>query len=182
MSKLIEIPVEPLTEGSFAPFGAIVGALAAPPALRLDTMATWKAPFAVDGAMEMTVCRYFSQPMRLTVLERHLAVTQAFLPLGGTACVMVVAPPTDLAKPDDAPPPGSLRAFRMEGGAGVVLHRGTWHALRRYPLDADHVDVVLLTGADTQAEIEAQARTGAKPKLTHEVDYATQGIEFAVRL
>jgi ureidoglycolate lyase len=131
--------------------------------------------------MEMTVCRYLRQPMVFTSLERHLAVTQAFLPLGGVACAMVVAPPTEGTERDAAPPPESLRAFRMDGGQGVVLWRGTWHALRRFPIGAPHVDVVLLTGAATQAEIERQARDGILPALTHEFDYGKRhGVEFHV--
>jgi len=179
--RVVEIPLEPLTEAAFAPFGAVVGALDAPPAVAFDTMQTWKAPFEVDGAMEMTVCRYQRQPMVFGNLERHLAVTQAFLPLGGVVCAMVVAPPTEAGEREAAPPPESLRAFRMDGGRGVVLWRGTWHALRRFPIAAPQVDVVLLTGAATQAEIERQARDGSLPSLTHEVDYRKRhGIEFRV--
>jgi hypothetical protein len=43
------------------------------------------------------------------------------------------------------PPPGSVRAFHMDGTVGVVLRRGTWHALRRFPVGAPLIDIVLLT-------------------------------------
>lgn len=180
MPSIVDIPTEPLTEATFAPFGAVVGALASPPAFQAGAMDTWRAPFEVDGAMQMTICRFHKQPLQFSKLERHLGVTQGFLPLGGTACIMVVAPTTDPADPAAAPDPGTVRAFRMDGTQGVVLWRGVWHALARYPIDAPYVDIVLLTGRDTQAEIERAGYDPAGMRLTHLVDYAPRGIEYRV--
>ena len=91
----------------------------------------------------------------------------------------MVAPPTDRGDRTALPPPVSVRAFHMDGSAGVVLRRGTWHALRRFPVGAPLIDIVLLTGRDTQAELERQARDGSLPKLTHEADYASvHGVTF----
>jgi ureidoglycolate lyase len=180
MPRTVDIPIEPLTEASFAPFGAVVGALAEPPAFRSGPMETWRAPFEVDGAMQMTLCRYRRQPLEFTRLERHLAVTQGFLPLGGVASIMVVAPKTDLADPEAAPPADAVRAFRLDGDKGVVLWRGVWHALTRFPVSAPHVDIVLLTGRDTQAEIERADYDPTRMRLTHLVDYTQRGIAFRV--
>lgn len=171
MPRIVDVNVEPLTEEAFEPFGAVVGAGNRPPAFDADTMQTWKAPFEVDGALEMTICRYLREPIAWSRMERHLAVTQAFLPLAGVGSVMVVAPPTDPCRRDAVPPPETVRAFRMAGEVGVVLWRGTWHALRRFPVGAPHADFVLLTGRDTQSELERQAVGGPLPALTHEADY-----------
>jgi ureidoglycolate hydrolase len=171
MPRIVDVNVEPLTEEAFEPFGAVVGAGNRPPAFDADTMQTWKAPFEVDGALEMTICRYLREPIAWSRMERHLAVTQAFLPLAGVGSVMVVAPPTDPCRRDAVPPPETVRAFRMAGEVGVVLWRGTWHALRRFPVGAPHADFVLLTGRDTQSELERQAAGGPLPALTHEADY-----------
>ena len=172
MPRIVDIKIEPLTAEGFRPFGAVVGAQGRP-ALSYDTMQTWKAPFEVDGAMEMTICRYLRQPITWSRMERHLGVTQAFLPLAGVQSVMVVAPPTETERRDALPPPEAVRAFRMDGQVGVVLWRGVWHALRRFPIDAPHIDVVLLTGRDTQVELERQTASGRLPELTHEADYRT---------
>ena len=180
MARVVEIPVEPLTEESFRPFGAIVGAPATPAPFRLGTMETWKTPFEVAGDVEMTICRYQREPVEWSRMERHLAVTQAFLPLAGVATVMCVAPPSDETDPAAAPPPEAMRAFRMGGATGVMLWRGTWHALRRFPIAAPFADIVLLTGRETQAEIERAAAGGPATRLTHEVDYAERfGVRFA---
>ena len=181
MPRIVDVKVEPLTSEGFRPFGEIVGARDRPAELRFPDMQTWKAPFEVDGAMEMTVCRYLRQPIAWSRMERHLAVTQAFLPLAGVESLMMVAPPTDPHRRDALPPPETVRAFRMRGGAGVVLWRGTWHALRRFPVNAPHVDVVLLTGRDTQDELERQWAGGPLPALTHEADYEElMGVTFRV--
>lgn len=179
MPRIVDLSLEPLTPQSFAPFGAVIGPAGAP-AFTSGAMQTWRAPFEVDGPMQMTLCRFHGQKMEFSQLERHLAVTQGFLPLGGTDCVMVVAPATDMADRDAAPAPETVRAFRMSGGQGVVLWRGTWHALARFPLDAPHVDIVLLTGRDTQAEIERANYAPAGMRLTHLVDYADRDIGFRV--
>jgi len=179
MSRTVDVAVEPLTASAFEPFGAVVGADAGPPALDWGTLQTWMAPFEVDGPMQMTLCRYLREPIEWSRMERHLAVTQAFLPLAGVESVMVVAPPSDPGDRDALPPPDQVRAFRMDGRAGVVLRRGTWHALRRFPVGADRIDIVLLTGRDTQGELERQAQDGTLPQLTHESDYAQiHGVTF----
>jgi ureidoglycolate lyase len=180
MPRIVDIPIEPLSEAAFAPFGAVVGALAAPPVFRAGAMDTWRAPFEVDGPMQMTFNRYQRQPLAFSKLERHLAVTQAFLPIGGAASIMVVAPRTDQADPNAAPSPDAVRAFRLDGDKGVVLWRGVWHALARFPVDAPHVDIVLLTGAETQAEIERADYDPSRMRLTHLVDYAEHGVSFRV--
>jgi ureidoglycolate lyase len=180
MPRIVDVRIEPLTAEGFRPFGAVVGAQGAP-ALSYDAMQTWKAPFEVDGAMEMTICRYLRQPIAWSRMERHLGVTQAFLPLAGVESVMVVAPATGTERRDALPPPEAVRAFRMDGQAGVVLWRGVWHALRRFPVDAPHIDIVLLTGRDTQAELERQAAGGPSPALTHEADYlAAMNVSFRI--
>ena len=179
MARTVEVAVEALSASAFEPFGTIIGAQTGPPALDWGTLQTWMAPFDVDGPTQMTLCRYHREPVEWSQMERHLAVTQAFLPLGGIASVMVVAPPSDPADRTALPPPDSVRAFHMDGSAGVVLRRGTWHALRRFPVGAPLIDIVLLTGRDTQAELERQARDGSLPKLTHEADYASvHGVTF----
>ena len=134
MARTVEVAVEALSASAFEPFGTIIGAGTGPPALDWGTLQTWMAPFDVDGPTQMTLCRYHQEPVEWSQMERHLAVTQAFLPLGGVASVMVVAPPSDPADRTALPPPDSVRAFHMDGSAGVVLRRGTWHALRRFPV------------------------------------------------
>ena len=181
--RTVHLPIEPLTPEAFAPFGAILPD-AGPADFTSGTLATWKVPFEVDDTVLVTLCRFRREAMRFSRLERHGAVTQAFLPLGGRRSVMVVAPPTRAGGEVMAPPdPATVRAFALTGDSGVVLWRGTWHALRRFALDDPYVDFVLLTSTATQAEIEAAAAAGEPPcRLTQEVDFARiHDLQFEVR-
>ena len=79
MTRVIQVPVEPMTAEAFRPFGEILGAPGDPAPFRLGTMETWKTGFEVDGGVEMTICRYRREPIEWSRMERHLAVTQAFI-------------------------------------------------------------------------------------------------------
>jgi len=84
---------------------------------------------------------------------------------------MVVAAPTD---PDDwsaVPAPNALRAFLIPGDCGIMLWRGTWHALTRFPVCPEGAAFAMITGYETQRELERQKASGTEPKLTQEVDY-----------
>jgi ureidoglycolate lyase len=65
------------------------------------------------------------QPFRITHLNRHIRSTQALIPLGGKACLVVVAPPTvNLDNPEDLK---QVRAFINDGSCGINIDLGTWH-------------------------------------------------------
>jgi ureidoglycolate lyase len=178
--RTIRVDVEPMTAESFSPFGIVLEAPAQPPDFIGNRSHSWLYPFEAEGGTQLMFMRFYHQPMRFSVLERHLNVTQGFVPLGGTPCVMVVAPPTDNDDPRAYPEPQSVRAFAMDGTAGLLMHKGTWHTLDRFPLRPPHIDVLFLTAASTQAELIRQNADGTLPSLTQVVDYATHGVGFEV--
>lgn len=181
MAEVVEIVVEPLSPETFAPFGEVVGPTTAETVSLGPDFQLWRNAFGVDGGIELMFGRYLHKPMRFHRMERHLAVTQSFLPLDGCRSVMVVAPPSDGPDSGDAPSPGGVRAFHLDGSRGVMLWRGTWHALDRFPVSPPHADFAFLTGRDTQAELERQATDGTPPQLTHLVDFRKRmGVEFQV--
>ena len=60
-------------------------------------------------------------PLLVRSVERHTLGSQAFIPLGRTRFLIVVAPA------GAAPKPGDLRAFVTDGVQGVNYHPGVWH-------------------------------------------------------
>jgi len=112
--------------------------------------------------------------MRLSRLERHFNVTQAFVPLGSGPALLAVAASTDAAT---IPRPEEVRAFLIDGSCGYVLKRGTWHSPDRYPVQRGESRVVMVTSRSTQDELETKPRDAWR--LTQQVDYAERfGVTF----
>lgn len=181
MNQVTMIDLEPVSAETFAPFGQIIGAPEGPPVFTGPHIASWRLDFAVDGETELMFARYVHQPFRFTRLERHFNVTQSFIALDGAASVMVVAGATDPADASATPPPEAIRAFYIGGGAGIMLWKGTWHALTRFPARAPGADFALITGRETQAELERQLADGSPPRHTQVVDFAAHAsVSFEV--
>ena len=178
MSTPIEIPLELVSAHAFRPFGELIMRPDAPSLGESAVQDYWRLPFDLDGKPELEIVRYRQQPWELHQLERHLHVTECRVALAGRRVVLVVGPRTA----DDvgcAPAPASLRAFLLRGDAGVLLYRGTWHALDCFPVDDDFVDFAFLTEAQTVAELEGVSEPGPAPR-TEVVDFETLGQWFRV--
>jgi ureidoglycolate hydrolase len=101
---------------------------------------------AFPGPAYMCTVRYYYRGVVCEFLQRHPASTVTLIPLGRRPSVLVVAP----AGPDDAPPAlGSIRAFLLDGDAGVVLHKNTWTRYA-YPL-VEFADFAYVTQRITPA-------------------------------
>ena len=171
MPQVVEIPLQPLTAEAFASFGQILGHLDAPPIFEAPHLRSWRLDFELEGPVELMVARYLHQPFEFTAIERHFDVTQTFIPLGDQPSVMVVAAPTDPQAWSAVPEPDELHAFLIPGDRGFMLWRGTWHALTCFPVRPGGAPFALITGYDTQRELERQKASGVQPKLTQEIDY-----------
>lgn len=86
---------------------------------------------------------------QLDWLERHLYMTQLFVPLGTRGYIMVLAPPNH-EEGKNTPDLDKVKAFQFEPGVGLMLHRGTWHD---FPFAVDG-DVTVLT-ANSSEVVEA---------------------------
>jgi len=181
MPEIVEISLEPLTREAFAPFGQVIREFPGAPDFEGPHIASWRLDFLADGAVELMVTRYRHQPFAFTLMERHFSVTQGFVALGGAASVMVVAGPTAIDDRALTPTPDTLRAFHVDGSSGVMLWKGTWHALTRFPARPPGAAFALLTARETQRELERERRDGTAPKLTQVADFETaRGIGFRV--
>ena len=139
------VEIEALTPCAFSPFGAVMSAPTREPDIASEFNRYWDqvVPFRVVGIPQIGFLRVRSRPLVVSWLERHLAHTQAFIPLGGHPCVIAVAPPATAS-----PVSADVRAFLLDGSTGVVLDEGTWHHLV-FPL-VPETDVILLLAQDTK--------------------------------
>jgi len=123
------IKPEPLTAERFAPFGDIIEA--GPTAEQRKINEGFTTRFhdlarleltATGGHPGLSIFRSTprTQPITLTMMERHQRSSQAFVPLGSAPYVVAVAPPGELD-------PGAIRVFIAGPNQGVNYHAGTWH-------------------------------------------------------
>lgn len=93
--------------------------------------------------------------------------------------VLVVAGDAQTAGGDRPPEPETVRAFLIDGAAGVMFWPGVWHGLDCYPLAA-HADFIFLSDEATEVEIEALAAPVSGTR-TEVVDYQdSHGLDFEI--
>jgi ureidoglycolate hydrolase len=102
-------------------------------------------------------------------MERHTQVTELRVPLDARASVVFVA------APGTAPAPGDVCAFLVDGTCALLIARECWHS-PSFPLDPRGASFVLLSDADTEAELET-AGQGATSRFTHVADWGG-AVEF----
>lgn len=180
MPRTVEITIEPLEPKAFEPFGQIIGLQAGAPAFAGGHVTGWRLDFGSDGPVDLMFSRFAYLPMEFSEVERHFNVTQSFVPLGGAAYVMVVAPRTAKEGAAALPRADAMRAFYVDGSRGILLWKGTWHALTRFPARPPHADFAFITGLDTQLELERQKVDGKAPVHTEVHDFAREGVAFRV--
>ena len=179
MAEVVEIRLERLSAEAFAPFGQLICAREdEAPIFEAPHLRSWRQDFENLGPTELMYIHYRHQPLEFSTFERHFQVSQTFVALGGAPSVMVVAAPSAR---ESVPEPGELRAFYVPGTVGIMLWRGTWHALTRFPATPGGAGFAFLTDAHTQRELERQRADGTPPQLTQEIDYRERaGVSFKV--
>ncbi len=137
MQAMHEIPVVPISEAAFAPFGTVVeysageGRRSLIDELRnLRAEARPRLDFATVGARQL--------PLTATVMERHSFSSQSFVPIDVARYLVVVAPHAPAGGPDMA----QARIFVASGRQSVTYHPNVWHHPLT-PLDRDGVFAIL---------------------------------------
>jgi ureidoglycolate hydrolase len=171
MTSTIELPVTALDAQAFAPYGRLLAPEGARDAGR-DGYDIWIKPFEAESRARLQIVRYHARPFVVTTIERHLHVSETRMPLAGPPAIIVVAPPGE-----DAPEPESLRAFRLDG-TGVILHRGTWHAIDAYPERGPHADFLFLSEEATVNELFLTP--GKPPKRTEVIEFPRSDVHISI--
>ncbi len=124
------VPITPLSPANFAPFGAILspeGRARLPVNTYGDKLNLFREAFSSDQPIEWFIAEGFRRPGEALFLERHMAITQTFIPLANDPFLMLVSPPDAGEDALGLPAAETMRAFLIPGDVGVQLHRGTWH-------------------------------------------------------
>lgn len=151
MTQTIDVQLEPLDAAQFEPYGWLLAAGTGPADFERPGLWNWRLPFGSDAQLRLQMMRYAFQPMRLSLLEQHLCVTEARAPIGYAPAVLIVAGTPD---PNAVPRADSMRAFLMDGQTGIMFRPGIWHGLDCYPLSPPHADYLFLSDSATEDEIE----------------------------
>lgn len=133
-----KLPVKPLTQAGFAPFGDVVESEGRDSfminhgmAERFHKLARVEAKGENASAIiSLVKSKKFDLPRRVDHVENHPFGSQAFLPLDQTPFVVVVA------KAGEAPSSDDLHAFVTNGRQGINYHAGTWHHVLLTPYAA----------------------------------------------
>ncbi|MEM9148047.1 MAG: ureidoglycolate lyase [Pseudomonadota bacterium] len=119
---------EPLTAAAFKPFGEVIALGSVPPLSINEGRCRRYTDLAhldvAEGRVGLSLfqAEIRGVPLPVGLLERHPLGSQAFLPLGGSECLVVVAP-------DIGGRPGDPVAFHARADQGVNYARGTWHGV-----------------------------------------------------
>lgn len=174
------LDIEEATPDSFAPFGAILGVGETPGRVTPfygDAVQLWRPkPFVSEGDTCFSIARITPREPSVRFMERHFLHTQAFVPIGGGAFVLVVAPPADQPLPD----PAALRAFLFQG-CGAQLHIGTWH---EFPFTfQDATDVLIVLSNNTYRDVhESNGGEVSGPDIEKRDMVMRLGLQLALRM
>ncbi|WP_293781790.1 ureidoglycolate lyase [uncultured Aeromicrobium sp.] len=121
---------QPLDAAAFAPFGHVIS-LEDTPRLPIDLYGGKNAVHGpvvleADQTPEFILFRVGYRGGDVRYMERHVGMTQTFIPLNGDAYVSLVARP-DAEMVDGFPAFEEIHAFLVPGDVALNIHRGTWH-------------------------------------------------------
>ena len=145
MGRIVQISVEPLTEEAFRPFGELISATDRPADFHGVNSKGWKAGFEVDGPPLVMLLSSRNEGLQFTQARapfwRHADIHSARAGARGRRGGRTRPTPTTRPRFRRR---RRCEVFLIDGSAGYVLKRGTWHSLDRYPLsragitDRDH--------------------------------------------
>ena len=174
------LEVERLTTDAFEPFGTVLKVGDGQPDFRGVGTHAWATEFQAEGDAQVMMLESWYQGLSFSVLERHFAVSQTFVMVGGSPAVVAVAAPAATGS-KAAPEPNTVRAFVLEPTDGYILRQGTWHSLDRFPLYPPAARFVIITTTETTAELKSQPQ--AEWRLTEAYDYRESlGLTFEILL
>jgi len=124
----LDLIAQPLTSESFSPFGSVIElGTVAPVTINEGRCQRYTdlAPLEVRGGrqgLSLFHADLRDLPLTVPLLERHPLGSQSFIPMGHSACLIVVAHDVDGR-------PGQPVAFVSRGDQGVSYPPSQWHGV-----------------------------------------------------
>lgn len=144
-----DLPLIPLTEAAFAPFGTLVE-YARLEHRRVLVRELQNSQPDARANLDFATVPMHTLPVTATVMERHLFSSQSFVPIDVKRYLVVVAPD---ALAGGGPDMAHARVFAASGRQSVTYRAGVWH----HPLtalDREGIFVVVTFRAGTAADEE----------------------------
>jgi ureidoglycolate lyase len=126
---ITQLQIEPLSSDAFAAFGRVLSPESRdrlPINTYGDKLDLYREGFDSDQSIEWFIVQGRVRDYSALFMERHMQLTQAFIPMNGDGFIMVVARP-DARESDGMIAREEIRAFHIPGSVAIQLHRGTWH-------------------------------------------------------
>lgn len=181
--SLITLHAEKLTAEAFAPFGVVLspdGRVRLPVNTYGDKLDIYREEFETDQPTEWFIVQGRRRGMTALFLERHLQLTQTFIPMNGDSFVTVVAAPGVGFEENGLPRLAETRAFVVPGHMAIQLHRGTWHE-NPFPLRDNQWFLVTSHAALTRGHQRNPAQgLEALPLDLERRFYAQEGVELRI--
>jgi ureidoglycolate lyase len=144
-----DLPLFPLTEAAFAPFGTLVE-YARLEHRRVLVRELQNSQPDARANLDFATVPMHTLPVTATVMERHLFSSQSFVPIDVKRYLVVVAPD---ALAGGGPDMAHARVFAASGRQSVTYRAGVWH----HPLtalDREDIFVIVTFRAGTAADEE----------------------------
>jgi ureidoglycolate lyase len=115
------LPVQPLDDAAFAPFGKILRVPSQGRRDFIDELENLRA--SARARLSLAALEPTAMPMTVSELEAHPYSAQAFIPVDVSRYLVLVAPKAA----DGGPDAERLQAFVAAPGMGILYAAGTWH-------------------------------------------------------
>lgn len=147
------IKVKPLTRENFEPYGTLIEAPEVKPTISDAALDYWGGLADLDiESPQVSFLKVKRREFSLDRIERHIRITEVFIPLEGVS-IFPVAPPKDVENPRAEVPLNEIEAFLLDGSKGIVFKKGAWH-WPPFPLTETATFAVILSAETIEKDLD----------------------------
>ena len=146
---VFRVPLTPATPENIADYGLYLGPEVPNSGLTIpfykgEVLEGHNFNFEYTGRAVIRSAKILQRNPQMKWLERHMNMSQLFVPLGTKGYIMVLAPPNH-AEGKNVPDLERVKAFVFPAGVGLMIHKGTWHD---FPFPVEDEVTVLTANSD----------------------------------